>query len=69
MTIDPLEKALIFIRKKYTCYTPEIAQHLRMSQRDTDKLLEPLVGGELVSCSVLRNGRRFNQYRKTGVLF
>jgi len=67
--MDNLDKALKFIRSGYTYVTPQIAEHLKISQKATDELLAPLIGSELVSCQVLKNGRRMRQYRKTGVIF
>lgn len=66
----PSEKAMKFIRGGLSFRTPEIAKHLKLSQKDTDDLLSWMVeDGQLVTCTVIKDGRRVIEYRKIGVIF
>jgi hypothetical protein len=64
------DKAMKFIKGKFSARTPEIARHIRLTHKETDALLTPLVdSGELVTCSVTKDGRKMTEYRKVGIIF
>jgi hypothetical protein len=51
------------------CLSSELASHLRMTQRAVNEALYPhVISGNVMSCTVITNGRKQIEYRLSGTI-
>ena len=64
-----MSEVLNKLRQLGQCLASDLASHLRTSQRAVNQALYPhVVSGDVMSCTVIQNGRKDIEYRLSGTL-